>query len=73
VTAFLQAVVFLNDKDLTKYGKNKDLMVWKKLVLGRNLQVALAEVSLIGVDEVLFIYPGLSTKISEAHIKMIHS
>ena len=50
-------MVVLNDKYLVKYRANNDLMVWKKLVLGRNLQVALAELSSIGADEVLFIYP----------------
>ena len=71
-TGFLQTMFLLNDQDLAKFGefgKNKDLMAWKKLLIGRNLQVALAELSIVGVDEVLDIYPGLSVNISEAHGK----
>ena len=64
VTGFLQAVVLLDDKDLAKYGNRNMLMAWKNHVLERNLEVALVELTLIGVDEVLYLYPELSTHIS---------
>ena len=52
-TAFLQDMVLVADKDLAesgKIGETNDLMAWKKLVVGRNLQVDLAELSVVGVD-----------------------
>ena len=69
-TGFLQAMVLLDDKDLTKYGDENVLTVWKNHVLGRNLKVALAELTLLGVDGVLYLHPGLSNHIAGANGKM---